>query len=111
MRLALAAARKALEKLEAAYGEVEADWAGQQEEAGEEDATTIVSRCNDLAGIFYRIHGYRVEAGYRFDRASHPQEQSMWNLAATAYEHITGLDVGDVLSELAADEDEGGREQ
>lgn len=60
----------------------------------------IVAGCNELARIFYRMHGCDVAAGFRFDRADHPQEQSMWYLAAAAYDYIADIDVENALELL-----------
>jgi len=60
-------------------------------------ATELVDDCNELAGKFYASMGYKVEEGYRFDRAHHPQEQGMWNLAVIAYDHIDGTEMDQVL--------------
>lgn len=56
--------------------------------------------CNELAREFYASHGCEVAAGYRFDLATHPQEQGMWNLACIAYEFIDGTDIEEVIKEL-----------
>lgn len=60
----------------------------------------LVAACNKLAGIFYLAHGYRETKAFRFDRSCHPQERSMWNLAAIAYRELTDTDPDDVLEEL-----------
>lgn len=65
----------------------------------------IVADCNELARLFYGAMGYVVPAGYRFDKATHPQERGCWDQAAIAFEQIEGTDVEQVLMEL---EDEGG---
>lgn len=57
----------------------------------------IVDDANALARVFYGILGYQVEAGYRFDEATHPQEVAMWRMAVIAYENIEGTDVEDAL--------------
>lgn len=53
---------------------------------------------NALARKFYLAHGYEVSTDYDFERAVHPQEQSMWTLALIAYAHFTGdsVDPGDL---------------
>ena len=58
----------------------------------------IVQSANELAREFYACLGHKVPKGYRFDRATHPQEQSMWEMAVIAYEHIEGTDVDDALA-------------
>lgn len=60
----------------------------------------IVDECNELARLFYKMHGYEVEDGYRFYEAHHPQEIGMWNMAVAAYEHIEGTKVEQALLEL-----------
>jgi hypothetical protein len=60
----------------------------------------LVDECNELARKFYLAHGNQVDEGYRFDRATHPQEQSMWNLAVIAYDFIDGTDIEDAISNL-----------
>jgi hypothetical protein len=64
----------------------------------------IVDGCNELARLFYASHGYQVEFGYRFDKARHPQERGMWNMAVMAFEHIEGTDVEECLREIEDDE-------
>lgn len=60
----------------------------------------IVADANALARTFYRMHGYAVPKGYRFDKAHHPQERGMWNMVVAAYEFIEGTDVVDALTML-----------
>lgn len=60
----------------------------------------IVDDCNALAREFYGMFGCQVPEGYRFDAATHPQEQSMWNLAVAAYYHIEGTDVEEALAAM-----------
>lgn len=60
----------------------------------------IVADANALARVFYGILGYQVQPGYRFDEATHPQEQAMWKMAVIAYENIEGTDVEDALNQL-----------
>lgn len=60
----------------------------------------IIDDCNVLAREFYKVHGYDVPEGFKFHESSHPQEQSMWNLAVMAYEHVQGTDVLDALSQV-----------
>ena len=60
----------------------------------------IVDDANELARSIYRAMGYEVEKGYRFDRAHHPQEKGMWNIAVLAYDHIEGTDLESVLDEI-----------
>lgn len=60
----------------------------------------IVDDCNRLARVFYKMNGYEVPEGYRFDQARHPQERGSWNLAAVAYLHIEGTDPDEALQNL-----------
>lgn len=64
----------------------------------------IVEDCNSLARLFYSAHGYQVPEGYRFDRASHPQELGMWNLAVLAFDYLQDTDVEDALMQLEDNE-------
>ena len=61
----------------------------------------IVDKCNALARLLYQYMGYEVRRGYRFDKALYPQEASLWNQAAMAYEFITGIDPNDHLEDEA----------
>lgn len=63
-------------------------------------AHQIVADANALARVFYCLLGYQVKDGYRFDQATHPQEEAMWRMAVVAYENIEGTDVEDALSEV-----------
>lgn len=60
----------------------------------------IVESANELARRFYAAHGCKVEAGYRFDQAEHPQERGMWNLAVIAFQYLQDTDVEDALAQL-----------
>lgn len=53
---------------------------------------------NALARKFYAAHGYQVGELYDFEKAVHPQEQGMWNLAVIAHEHQMddSIDPGDL---------------
>lgn len=64
------------------------------------DDAVLVEKANELAREFYASFGYTTPKGYRFDRATHPQEMSMWNLAVIAYEFLTATDLNDALSNL-----------
>lgn len=64
----------------------------------------IVDDANALARVFYGILGYQVEPGYRFDQATHPQEEAVWGMAVIAYENIEGTDVEDALNDILDDE-------
>lgn len=58
----------------------------------------IIKNANELARAFYSAHGNDVEKGYRFDKATHPQEALMWYLAVLAYDYIEGTEVDSALS-------------
>jgi hypothetical protein len=62
-----------------------------------------IDDANELARHFYRSLGYVVEEGYRFDKATHPQERGMWNMAAIAYDHIEGTELDAILDEMEPD--------
>lgn len=64
----------------------------------------IVADANRLARVFYDMLGYEVPEGYRFDKASHPQERSMWDFAMAAYELIQGTDAENALDVLKGGE-------
>lgn len=44
-------------------------------------------KINQLAGIFYQMHGCKVKIGYDFSKSEHPQEKSMWRMALYSYKH------------------------
>ena len=67
-----------------------------------EDNEIIVKKANELARRFYLAHGCNVEKGYRFDKATHPQERRMWNLTRMAYSFIEGTDIEEALVEIEA---------
>lgn len=54
----------------------------------------------ELARKFYLMMGCKVEGGYRFDLASHPQEVGCWNMACVAYDHINGTDLQSAADEV-----------
>lgn len=60
----------------------------------------IVADGNALARMFYRRMGYERPDGYRFDKATHPQERMCWAMACDAVEHLFGTDLEEVLAEL-----------
>lgn len=60
----------------------------------------VVEACNELAILFYKSHGYAPKEGFKMYESGHPHEQSMWNLAVMAYDHIEGTDVEEALSNL-----------
>jgi len=43
-----------------------------------------IKKLNRLAWLFYRLQGYSVEMGYEFDKANHPQEKLMFEMAKVA---------------------------
>lgn len=63
-------------------------------------AQQIVDQTNALAREFYRLMGYGVAEGYRFDRARHPQEQTCWRMACFASEQLTGTEPDEAAAEL-----------
>lgn len=64
-------------------------------------AQQILDQTNELARELYRIRGYSVSPGYRFDSATHPHEKEAWNGACAALLILTYTDIEDVLEELA----------
>jgi len=54
----------------------------------------------ELAREFYRLRGYVVPEGYRFDRATHPHEQMCWAMAAAAFDMIEGTELSEIADEL-----------
>jgi hypothetical protein len=60
----------------------------------------IVDKCNALARDFYRMGGYQVPDGYRFDEATHPQEQAMWVMACHAFRELLFTDPDDALTNI-----------
>jgi len=65
----------------------------------------IIDDALSLARALYSSIGYEVSKGFKFYESSHPQEQSMWEMAALAYEHIECTDVVNVLDELQDEQD------
>lgn len=61
----------------------------------------LIKDGNHLARLLYASMGCEVPAGYRFDKAHHPQEVGCWNAACIAYDFIEGTDL-----QSAADEEE-----
>jgi hypothetical protein len=66
---------------------------------GRKTDTQLIREANELARLLYRRMGYQVKAGYRFDRATHPQESACWSMVVTAYDHIAGTDLENALAE------------
>ena len=60
----------------------------------------IVDQTNDLARRLYRLRGYTVAEGYRFDKATHPHEVEAWRGACEAQSLLTGTDPSDALDNL-----------
>lgn len=60
----------------------------------------IVGKANALAARFYKIHGYEVPPGYRFDQAHHPQELTMWSMACEAFLELLDTDPDDAVTNL-----------
>lgn len=61
----------------------------------------IVAQTNELARTLYRIRGYAVAEGYRFDKATHPHEREAWNGAREAQLLLTDTDPQDALDNLS----------
>jgi hypothetical protein len=60
----------------------------------------LVMECNELAGEFYSIMGYKCRKGFRFDLSCHPQELMCWHMAALAYERLRDTDMNNALAEI-----------
>lgn len=60
----------------------------------------IVDQTNQLARELYRIRGYQATEGYRFDRATHPQEVEAWQAACAAQVMLTETDPEEALVAL-----------
>jgi hypothetical protein len=71
----------------------------------EDDLTSVRDKGNELAREFYRLQGYVVPEGYRFDKATHPQESRCWDMAHAAFDMLTGTDLTEICIELEEDED------
>jgi hypothetical protein len=67
-------------------------------------AEEIIREANELARSFYALHGCVVPDGYRFDKAHHPHELMMWQLAVEAYDRLRATSLDDVLTEIEDDE-------
>lgn len=69
----------------------------------------IIAQTNELAREFYRLMGYVVSEGHRFDDEGrinrHPQEALCWNMACAAQYELTGTDIEDVQTEILAAEE------
>ena len=60
----------------------------------------IIDQTNELARAFYALRGYQAKKGYRFDRATHPQEIEAWEAACVAQRMLTDTDPVDALTEM-----------
>jgi hypothetical protein len=83
----------------------------EKEEVVGRTAQEIVDQTNELARELYRLRGYVRPRGYRFDKATHPQEVEAWNGACEAQLLLTQTDVDDALQELDGELDEEGGEE
>jgi hypothetical protein len=66
-------------------------------------ARETIAEANALAREFYRLMGYVGPEGYRFDRATHPQERRCWQMAEVAYERLKATELSEVLAEAEED--------
>lgn len=66
----------------------------------------IIDQTNDLARTLYRLRGYQVPEGYRFDKATHPDERGAWLGAVAAQMFLTDTDPVAILAEMEEEEDE-----
>lgn len=64
------------------------------------DARELVEWANGLARRFYQAMGYVRPEGYRFDKATHPQEVLCWQLAVIACDEYDGTDLDECVSEM-----------
>lgn len=60
----------------------------------------IVNQTNDLARVLYRLRGYTVPIGYKFELATHPHEREAWEGACEAQIILTETDPKDALANL-----------
>ena len=60
----------------------------------------IVNQTNDLARVLYRLRGYDVPIGYKFELATHPHEREAWEGACSAQIILTETDPRDALANL-----------
>jgi hypothetical protein len=63
-------------------------------------AREIIADANALAREFYRLRGYVEREGYRFDKATHPQERECWLMVEAAYDHLAATELSEVLNEM-----------
>lgn len=64
-------------------------------------AKDAVDGALSLAREFYKMMGYEVPKGYRFDTARHPQERLCWRMACHAYDQIDGTEIDECLAEIS----------
>ncbi|MEX6370510.1 hypothetical protein AB6F62_21240 [Providencia huaxiensis] len=64
----------------------------------------IVDMANELARAYYERLGYEVPFGYRFDKAVHPQEVALFDMACIAFDALLETSVMDALSNFEDDE-------
>lgn len=60
----------------------------------------IVRQTNRLARELYRLRGYVVKKGYRFDKATHPHEVEAWAGACAAQEMLRKTNPNDALNNI-----------
>lgn len=63
----------------------------------------IVRKANHIAREIYRLRGYLVPEGYRFDKATHPHEQEAWSAADVAFVELLDTDINDAVANLDDD--------
>lgn len=64
----------------------------------------IVDMANELTRVFYKRMGYEVPFGYRFDKATHPQELALFDMACVAFDVLRETSVMDALSNFEDDD-------
>lgn len=64
----------------------------------------IVDMANELARVYYKRMGYEVTFGYRFDKAIHPQEVALFDMACIAFDVLRETSVIDALDNIEEDE-------
>ena len=58
----------------------------------------VINLANQLCRKFYAQLGYCVQAGFRFDLATHPQQKMCWHMAADAFDLLKHTDLSEALS-------------
>jgi hypothetical protein len=61
----------------------------------------ILARGNELARNLYGLLGYTVKEGYRFDQATHSQEQMCWEMAVHVFTEFLGTELDAVAVQVA----------